>query len=188
MLMLRHCAALLLGLLICSPLSAYGAESKADFLMQLFTDACISNKGHPEKVRAWAAAQHLQEMTAPKAIKLFVGDGPNGMAWKVPNPQGDFALSIRGATQGCAAWARTADPAEVTALFKKLIEASTRPNVEIGVESDKTTPTTYGDSRELVYHIYPQSGNTGFGLMLVTVQREGSPMQAELQIAVLSRP
>ena len=186
--MLHRHTALLLGLLICSPLSAYGSESNADFLMQLFTDACIPNKGHPERVRAWAAAQHLQEMTAPQAIKLFVGDGPNGIAWRIPSPQGNFALSIRGTTQGCTAWARTADPAEVTALFTKLIEASTRPNVEIGVESDKTTPTPYGDSRALVYHLYPQSGKTGFGLMMVTVEREGSPMQAELQIAVLSRP
>lgn len=43
--------------------------------------------------------------------------GTKGSAWVAPSSQRDSALSIQGKSEACAAWARMADPSEVTALF-----------------------------------------------------------------------
>ena len=100
--------------------SARAEDAKANTVLRLFIDACIPGMGQPDKVRAWATEQHLQEVTAPAALGVFVGAGTKGAAWAVPSPTGDFVLSIRGTTEACAVWARAADPGEVAAGFMGL--------------------------------------------------------------------
>jgi hypothetical protein len=112
---------------------AVGGAASANFLVKLFMDVCIPDVGEPQKVRAWAEEHHLQEVTNPIALDVFVGPGGNGVAWAVPSTVGSFALSIRGRTEACAAWARAANPPDIEALFRRILEGASRPGVDVRV-------------------------------------------------------
>ena len=171
-----------LSFLITAPF-AWANDPGANLVTKLFIDACVPNMGHPEKVRAWAEANHLQPVTNPAALGVFVGPGGKGAAWAVPSNSGSFALSIRGTTEGCAAWARTADPQEVEAKFKVLVEGVKRPGLELRVDHDKTTPTPVGKAHALVYNVSAVGAHTGFEFTMLTAERPGGAFQASLQVA-----
>jgi hypothetical protein len=170
-----------------APFSARAGDPKANALLRLFSEACVSSMGQPDKVRAWATEQRLQEVTAPAALGVFVGAGTNGAAWEVPSLLGSFALSIRGITEGCAVWARAADPDDVAAGFKQLMEGVGRPGLDVGVESDTTTSTPVGQARSLVYHVWVSAGKYGYAFSLLTAERAGGAFQASIQVARASK-
>jgi hypothetical protein len=169
------------------PLSALADDPKANAVLRLFMDACVPNMGQPDKVRTWAADQHLQEISAPAALGVFVGAGTKGAAWAVPSPLGSFAVSIRGFTQACAVWARAADPDDVAEGFKKLMEGVSRPRLDVGIDSDTTTTTPVGQAHSSVYHLWPSSGKSGYAFTLLTAERPGGAFQASIQVAPASR-
>jgi hypothetical protein len=169
-------------------LSALADDPKSDAVVHLFLEVCVPSMGQPDKVRAWATEHQLMEVTAPAALGVFVGPGTKGNAWAVPSPVGSFALSIRGTSEACAVWARAADPNDVAALFKKMMEGIGRPGLDVGVESDTTTSTPVGEARSLVYHAWPVSGRSGYAFTLLTAERPGGAFQASIQVATASRP
>lgn len=182
-------AALLLAVLfVGASTSARADDPNANFVMRLFIDACVANMGQPDKTRAWAAERHLQEVSSPAALEVFVGSGAKGSAWAVPSPLGSFALSIRGTTEACAVWARTADPTEVSAGFKQLIEGVKRPGLDVGTDSDTSASTPAGLARSLVVHVWPASGPAGFAFTMLTAEHAGGPFQASMQMARATRP
>jgi hypothetical protein len=167
--------------LLASP--AQAADEKADFVVKLFTSVCVPNMGNPAGVRAWAAEKNLTQIAAPAAFDIFVGPGGKGAAWAVPTTIGNFALSIRGTTQACAVWARTADPKDVENLFKQLIEGTKRPGLEIRTDKD----TVEGNARVLVYNLHAPPAPAGFEFTMLTAQ-PGAPFQASLQVAAATAP
>jgi hypothetical protein len=169
------------------PLPALADDPKANTVLHVFMDACIPNMGQPDKIRAWAEDQHLQEISAPAALEVFVGAGAEGAAWAVPSPLGSFALSIRGVTEACAVWARAADPDDVAAGFKKLMEGVSRPGLDVGIDSDTTATTPVGQAHSIVYHLWPSSGKSGYAFTLLTAEHPGGAFQASIQVAPASR-
>jgi len=163
--------------------SAAVADPAAQFLTKLFITVCVPNMGQPTKVREWAQSHQLAEIQNPVALSIFVGSGDKGAAWAVPAAQGSFALSIRGTTQSCAVWARTADPSETLALFQKLIEGVKRPGIEITVDKDAVSPSPVGDAHALVYNVTAPNAPTSFEFTLVTAERAGGAFQASMQAA-----
>ena len=186
--MFHHRAILIAVLVVSAPASTLADEPNANFVLRLFMDACVPNMGQPEKTRAWAAERHLQEVSAPAALGVFVGAGTKGSAWAVPSSLGSFALSIRGTTEACAVWARTADPAEVAVGFKKLMDGVKRPGLDVGIDSDTTTSTPVGQARSLVYHVWPSSGQAGFAFTMLTAEHAGGAFQGSIQVARATRP
>jgi hypothetical protein len=184
---LSHQGAFLASLFALVPLSAVADDPKANAVLHLFMDACVPNMGQPDKIRAWAADQHLQEIFAPAALGLFVGAGTKGAAWAVPSPLGSFALSIRGITEACAVWARVADTDDAAAGFKKLMEGVSRPGLDVGIDSDTTTTTPVGQAHSIVYHLWPSSGKSGYAFTLLTAERPGGAFQVSIQVAPASR-
>jgi hypothetical protein len=159
------------------------ADPAAAYVTKIFIDACIANLGQPTKVREWAEQHHLGQIQAPAALGLFVGAGSNGTAWAIPTAQGSIALSIRGTTQACAAWARTADPNEVMTNFKKIVEGTKRPGIEITVDKDTTLPGPVGEIHALVYNVTAPGAPTSFEFTLLTAEPPGGAFQASLQAA-----
>jgi hypothetical protein len=176
-----------LALFVANVPTTFANEPAANFVARLFIDVCVPNMGNSEKVRMWASQRQLKEVSAPAALEVFVGPGPNGDAWAVPSQYGSFALSIRGTTEACAAWAHLADPIEVEGLFRQIMEGVKRPGLDVGVESDTTVATAFGAAHSLVYHVWPTSGNVGFAFTLLTAERPGAPFQASLQVAKATR-
>jgi hypothetical protein len=159
------------------------ADPAAELLTKLFAVACVPNLGHPDKVREWAQSHQLAEIKESAALGLFVGPGDKGAAWAVPSTQGSFALSIRGTTQACAVWARTADPEETLALFQKLIDGVKRSGIEITVDNDTVTPTSVGNAHTLVYNVTAPNAPTSFEFTLLTAEHAGGAFQASMQAA-----
>jgi len=183
---MRLCLVVFSTLLQSQPVVA--GEAAADFLTKLFIDVCIPNMGNPDKVREWANEKHLEPVTNPTALGLFVGTGDKGGAWVVPARVGNFALAIRGQTEGCAVWARTAHPGEVEANFARIIEGVKRPGLKINVERDTTSPSPVGRARALVYSIFADNARKGFMFTMLTAERPGGAFQASLQVARSSLP
>jgi hypothetical protein len=145
--------------------------------------------GINSQVRAWAADQHLQEVTNPVALDVFVGPGDKGAAWAVPAADGSFALSIRGKTQACAVWARAADPTEIENFFRKLLEGAARPGVEVSVVKDTRDPGGTGLIHTLIYSVSGADKATGGFLYTMQVaERSGGAFQASLQAARFGVP
>ena len=99
------------------------ADTNGAFLIGLFNQACVPNRGNPDKIHAWAFDHHLVPITNPQALEIFVGPGEHGIAWQVPSETHQhFALSIRGTTEACVVWAQTANPVFVETAFIKEVE------------------------------------------------------------------
>ena len=163
--------------------ASFAGDAASGFVVGLFMKVCVPNMGQPSKVQAWAEDRHLREITDPVPLKVFVGEGSQGKAWAVPTQYGSFALSIRGTTQACAVWARAADPDEVETDFKRLIEGSKRPGLNVTVFEDQVSSSPAGKVHELVYQLSAAGAPTGFLFTMLTVERPGSAFQASLQVA-----
>ena len=164
--------------------TAVADDASASFVTRLFINVCVPNVGQPENVRAWALERKLTEVTALSALEVFVGAGDGGAAWAVPTSFGSFALSIRGKTHACAAWARAADPVEVEGNFRKILEGVTRPGLIVKVVKDANAPGPTGVIHTLIYAV-SNAGEEGRGNLytLETVEKTGGAFQATLQAA-----
>ena len=171
------------ALLLTSINPAAASDPAAAFLTRLFTDACIPSIGHPEKERDWAEQHHLAQIQNAAALNVFVGPGDKGAAWAIPAAEGSFALSIRGQTQGCAVWARTASPAEVTANFKTIVEGVRRPGIEVTIDQDRTSPSPVGEAHSLVYDVGGPNAPIIYVFTLLTAERPGGAFQDSMQVA-----
>jgi hypothetical protein len=171
------------------PGSAAGEDASANFIVQLFITACIPNVGQPDKVRAWAADQHLEAVKNPIALNVFVGSGRNGAAWMVPSAVGRFAVSIRGSTEACAVWARAASPGDVETLFRKIVEGAERPGIDVSVVKDARDQSSYGTIHTLIYSVSGTEKQLGgFLYTMQTTERAGGPFQVSLQAGHFSTP
>jgi len=176
-------------LLACgSTQAASAADVGAEGLTRIFIDACIPNMGELEKVRLWAQQQHLTEIQNQPALNVFVGSGTEGAAWAVPTGAGNFALAIRGKTQGCVVFGQKADPAEAQAYFRKLVEGAKKPGLNIKVEKDETSATPAGVAHMLAYDIWAESAPKGFVFLMMTVEHPNAAFQAWFEVARSSAP
>lgn len=169
--------------------AAVADDAAANFLTKLFITACIANAGQPDKVRAYASDRHLQQVTSPAALDVFVGSGGKGGAWAVPSAIGSFALSIRGNTEACSVYARLASPSEVERLFRTIVEGAARPGVDVKVIKESHDQSPSGDVHTLVYDVSRTDTSRGsFVYSMQTAEKAGGPFQASLQVALATRP
>ena len=176
---------------IVTPEPAAGEDAAASFIVRLFVTVCLPNAGQPEKVRAWAADQHLEAVTSPIALNVFVGAGRNGAAWTVPSSVGSFALSIRGSTEACAVWAKAASPGDVETLFRKIVEGAAGPGVDVSVVKDARDRSRHGTIHTLIYSVSGTGTEKQLGGFLYTMQtaeHTGGPFQVSLQAGRFSTP
>ncbi len=173
-------------LIISSAQSAMAADPAAQVVTKLFLDICVPNMGRPAQVREWAQAHQLVQIVSPAALGVFAGPGTNGAAWVIPSTQGSFALSLRGTTQACAVWARSADPNEVLANFKTVMEGIRRPGINVSMNKDETSPSPSGAAHMLVYSVGAPGTMSLFLFTLLTAEHPGGAFQASLQVAQAS--
>lgn len=180
---------IIIMLLLAAPSEqAFAADPAANFVVKLFTDVCIPNIGQPTKVRTWAEEHHLAAITSPAALGIFVGTGNNGSAWAIPAASGSFALSIRGTSEACAVWARTADPAEVRTDFQKIMEGIKRPGIDVSIYQDVKSASPVGEAHSLVYSVGGSGQPNGLLFTMLTAEHPGGAFQASLQAAVSKKP
>ena len=182
---LRAVLGLALALGACAvPLPAVAEDAAANFLVRLYIDACVTNTPAPERVRDFAASHGLKEIESREALGVFVGEGGAGSAWNVPSAVGNFALSLRGRTQGCTVWALSADPAAVESLFRALLAGVARPGLSVTLLKDTTDPTPFGNRHTLAYGVSPAGeSERGLAYLMQTVERPGGGFQAWLEAA-----
>lgn len=170
------------------PAPARAQDQNAVFLLQLYNNVCLRFLNKPDEVRAWAKEKQLPPIADQSVRDSFVGPGAQGDAWIVPSPTGDrFAVSIRAATHGCAAWAIKADPNYVIPAFIQQIEGFARPGYEIRKDNDESHDTPFGISRSMSYYMRNTSNDVGFEFSAVTAERSGGIFQATLQVSKVER-
>ena len=162
---------------------AFAADPAANFLANLFINACLPNLGQPAKVQQWAEGHHLGKIENAGALGVFVGPGGKGAAWAVPAAEGKFVLSIRGTTQACAVWAQAANPVDVKNDFQKIIEGVKRPGINASIDKDTVAPRPVGEVRALVYNVAVPNAPASLEFTLLTAERSGGAFQASMQAA-----
>lgn len=185
---LAACVAAAAILLALQPGPARAQDQNAVFLIQIYNNVCLRFLNKPDQVRAWAKEKQLPPIADQGVRDAFVGPGAQGDAWIVPSPTGDrFAVSIRAATQGCAAWAIKADPRYVIPAFIQQVEGFARPGYEIRKDNDESHDTPFGVSRSMSYYMRNTSNDVGFEFSAVTAERPGGVFQATLQVSKVER-
>ena len=175
--------------LIAAPPAMAEDDAAASFLTKLYMTVCIPNVGQPANVRAWAAEKHLPPVTSGVALSVFVGPGDHGGAWAVPSAFGSFALSLRGESQACAVWARTASASEVEEHFKRILENAARPGVDVVLVKDSRDATAGGSVHTLTYSVTGSDKRVGgFLYTMQVVDRPGGAFQASMQTARFGNP
>jgi len=161
-----------------------GEDVNGAFLIGLFNQACVPNRGNVDKIKEFAFTHHFLPITNPEALAVFAGPGEYGKAWQVPSPTHQhFALSIRGTTEACAVWAQTADAAVVSGAFVKEIEAIAKPGLEVKKQSEETAETQFGKATTISYLVWASDSKKGFDFTLTTTERAGGDFQASIQMA-----
>jgi hypothetical protein len=160
------------------------ADTNGAFLIGLFNQACVPNRGNPDKIHAWAFDHHLVPITNPQALEIFVGPGEHGIAWQVPSETHQhFALSIRGTTEACVVWAQTANPVFVETAFIKEVESTAGNGTEVKKNGEETADTPVGLAKTISYLVWDTATKKGFEFTMTTAEHAGGPFQASIQIA-----
>jgi hypothetical protein len=160
---------------------AVASDLATDALMRTFSSACLPNAGNPAGVRAWAKANRLTELHDAESLTMFEGVGGLGDAWVVPTRDGTLWLAVRGRTLDCAVFAQAADPAEVEASVKRLVDAASGPDLKAVVTADVRTPTAFGEEHDLIYHMVAPGASQGPEYLVITLERAGGPFQAVVE-------
>ena len=177
----RVVAGLFASGLLLSAGPAYAYDAAANTVTKLFINGCLNNLGRPEATKAWAKVAGLQDITSGPFLKLFVGDGDKGGAWAFVTDAGHFAVSIRGTSQGCVAWAQAADPAETRANFERLMEGVPRLGLTVTKVEDSARESSFGQFRNLTYRVMPDQGEVGYEFILLTADKSGGAFQVSIE-------
>jgi hypothetical protein len=176
--------------------NAVSADDAARRLAQLFSDACLANFGHLDKVEDWATDRHLAPILNPGAVAVFAGqpnmDGTmrsvagggvpgSGRAWAVGDESGHFVLATRADPESCVVWAQKADPAEVEAAYSRAVEEASKPGTDVKLVEDKNADIPGGRVHIRVYRVWSGSALTSVALAMAAVTRPGGPFQAMLE-------
>lgn len=172
--------------LVASATPVLAADPAAEFLLRLFNNACLPNIAHTERVRAWAADHHLSEVQNPAALSIYVGAGDGGGLWAVPSSAGTFALSVRTETKACAVWAGAADPNEVSAGVKTMMDQLKRSGDSVSVIRDSTADMEFGRRHGLMYLVTAAGAPNSVALTMITNERPGGAYQATLQVGAVA--
>lgn len=160
------------------------ADPAANFVLHLFTDACLPNTGNPAGVRAFAEQRRLTPVSEQRWLDMFVGPG-DGAAWILSAQGYRFALSIRGLSHACAVWAPKANPEDVESGFRALVGIVGRAaNAEPQNIKDETTATPAGRVHTLVIGITRPGANGALVFTLLGAENSNQAFQVSLQEAL----
>lgn len=149
-------------------------------LFQLFGQACTTNLGHPDGVRAWASSHQLTSVTDPRAIAAYAGDG--GSVWSVRLASGLFALAIRGAGQSCAVFGDKLDPGIVEKSVQQLADQMKGGGLSVAILKNDQTQTDFGRRHGVVYALANGDPAKLIIMSVITNERPGGAYQATIQI------
>jgi hypothetical protein len=151
-------------------------------LQDLFSQACLKNLFHPERVRSWATDHHLTSVQSAEAVAVYAGAGEGGAVWSAPMPSGLFVLALRAQTQACAVFADKADPGAVEAYVGQLMDAQKRTGSAVTVVKEDQTPTPFGRRHAILYMVGGSGSPTMSLFVVITNERPGGPYQATVQV------
>ncbi|RDS86348.1 hypothetical protein DWU99_03575 [Dyella psychrodurans] len=142
------------------------------------------NLTNPERIRAWATGHHLPEVNNPKGRAVFVGDGPDGVAWHIHDENTELVLAIRSKTGGCAVYAEPLDPAALGQIYSMLIAGYAQKFSVTTPLPDKVQQGPFGTRIGKVRLIEVPASKSHLLLTLITNEKSGGPYQGTLQITL----
>ena len=172
-----------LALFLC--IQPVSADPAANAVAHLFMQICrADNLANPERIRAWAADHHLPEINNPKGRAVFVGAGPDGIAWHIHDENTELVLAIRSKTGGCAVYAEPLDPTALGQIYGMLIAGYAKEFSVTTPLPDKMQQGPYGISTGKVRLVEVPGSKSQLLLTLITNEKPGGPYQGSLQITL----
>ena len=164
------------------------ADPAANVAARLFLQVCqVSNLANPDRIRAWAAEHHLPQVKDPNGLAVFVGKGPDGVAWWIHQENTELVLAIRSQTGGCAVYAEPLDPAALGEIYDMLITGYAKKFAVVTPVPDKIQSGPYGTRVGKVRLIEEPNNNSQLLFTLITNERQGGPYQGTLQVTLIRR-
>lgn len=159
-------------------LSPKQREERAQEAVKLFNESCVTLRGEPSRVAAWAGAQNAQAMTEDDVKNL-----PFGMmeldwnaVWKLEKNQTAYYLSL--APESCSIKTEKADENMVRQQFMQLVEQAPQGlNHELRSEKSTQSPFPF---RQLSYAWRESGSPEEWVLTANTSPSEQLPAQAAL--------
>lgn len=168
-------------------LLAHGAlaqepDRKPEFFAKLYAQTCMKHFGKPDALRNELNANKLPELPPQKA-KAFLAGSP-GTAWLIPNPVGDFVVSIR-SDNVCAVYARRVEAAEVERLFRDLVSKSPAPLVSERLR-DENSNSANGPTHTVSYAWFRPQAKQKLLFTLTTATSPSAQLQAMASLAMVA--
>lgn len=155
------------------PASAEEPDQKSQFFAALYVQTCMKHFGDPAGLRSEFERQQVPQLPPEKA-QYFLAGG-QGSAWVIPNPFGDFVVSLRDEVV-CAVHARRVNAEEVERRFAEIVSVSPPPLV-LQKLGDEQAISPNGPTRTVSYAwLKPQENRK----LLFTLTTAASP-EAQIQ-------
>ena len=176
-------------LLIASVLGllAHGAlaqepDRKPEFFAKLYAKTCMKHFGKPDGLRNELTENKLPELPPQKA-QAFLAGAP-GTAWLIPNPVGDFVVSLRN-DNVCAVFARRAEATEVERRFSDLVSKSPPPLVSEKLRDDRSNSAN-GATHTISYAWFRPQAKQKLLFTLTTATSPSAQLQAMASLAMVA--
>lgn len=157
-------------------------DRKPEFFAKLYAQTCMKHFGKPDGLRNELTANKLPELP-PQQAQAFLAESP-GTAWLIPNPVGDFVVSLRN-DNVCAVFARRADAAEVERRFSDLVSKSPPPLVSEKLRDDHTNSDN-GATHTISYAWSQPQASQKLLFTLTTATSPSARLQAMASLAIVA--
>ena len=160
---------------------ANDAESQADYATSLFMQSCVANLTKPADLTRWIQEHELRKVPAELEGRILAGQ--TGEVWSAGNSLGVFLLivvPIDERVNQCSVWAQHADAARLNEHFKRLLEGTARPGLQVEAVSDGPIKGPGGEYRQLVYYVHKEGVELGFVFVATTSPSEDAEVQGRL--------
>jgi hypothetical protein len=157
---------------------AFISDSGADAATAVYTQACIRNMGHVERVTQWAEAHSLKPVTAGE-----LNQSSQSVKWVFVSGGSKIALLVSPTNQSCTVLADRAGQDGILKGFGALAQSMVAMNGAANVKVKKAR--TDGQFGSMLTAEFTVARNHFFDHIIgrmVAVERPGGPFQALLQV------
>jgi hypothetical protein len=159
------------------------SDPAAIFAGRIFNDACLTNIGHPDQVRSYAAENRFSPITDPASLRLLAGENPTGEFWQASIAEGDFALSVKRETQKCIVWAKNANARDAELVFKSRLREFVGHDAQLTQTGDIKGPTPHGNEHLLKYRSFDPNKHLAVVYFMSAAEQAGESYQVLFEAA-----
>jgi len=161
---------------------AQEVDRKPEFFANLYARTCMKHFGKPDALKNELDTNKIPQLPPDKA-QFFLA-GSNCTAWLIPNPIGDFVVSLR-SDNVCTVFARRAEATEIESRFSDLVSKSPPPLLA-SKRSDEYSTSPNGPTHTISYTWEAPKAKQKLLFTLTTATSDAANLQAMASLAMVN--